>query len=88
MLIVYSTKHVEKMQAKMRIHKDLSDLIYYVQSVHFHDFESTVSQAFYTMSSFPEKKAMAFAADHTSAVVSHLNPSGCSRLCLIAYRPT
>ena len=47
----------------MRIHKDLSELIYYVRSVSFHSFEDAKKNAYYCMSSFSEKKAFQYALE-------------------------
>ena len=49
------------MQIKMRIAKELSDLIFYCQSVSFKSFDDSRSRPYYVMSSFPEKKAMSLA---------------------------
>eukprot|EP00042_Codosiga_hollandica_P058066 m.871235 g.871235 ORF g.871235 m.871235 type:complete len:895 (-) comp59761_c1_seq4:1897-4581(-) len=49
------------LQSKLRIHLELSDLIFYAQSVTFKSFEDSRVRPFYVMSSFMEKKAMMFA---------------------------
>lgn len=53
----------EKLQVRMRIAKELSDLIYYAQSVTFKSFEDSKTRPYMVMSSFAEKKAMALCAD-------------------------
>ena len=45
---------------KLRIHLDLSDLIYYSRSVRFQSFADSEKEEYYNMSSFNEKKALSF----------------------------
>lgn len=58
------TQSVEDLQRKMRIAKELSDLVFYCYSVPFRDFEtSTKSFPYNAMSSWNEKKAAAVCAE-------------------------
>jgi hypothetical protein len=61
----------------MGIHKDLSDLVYYVQSISFHSFEDSRTKPFYTMSSLAEKKALGFANDGA--------PNGAAVVCFFLF---
>eukprot|EP00047_Mylnosiga_fluctuans_P014182 m.36079 g.36079 ORF g.36079 m.36079 type:complete len:972 (-) comp5374_c0_seq1:1778-4693(-) len=47
----------QELQKKFRIHKDLSDLIFYSQSVSFPGFDKQNPRDYHKMSSFMEKKA-------------------------------
>lgn len=49
-----------KLEARMKIAQELSDMIFYVQSTHFKDFETSKGCLYQVMSSFGEKKAMNF----------------------------
>lgn len=45
-------------KSKIKLDKELSDIVIYCKSVHFNSFEhSRENQAFYEMSSFKESKA-------------------------------
>ncbi|EGD83199.1 phospholipase C gamma [Salpingoeca rosetta] len=46
-------------EKKLKIHRDLSALVFYSQSVPFRSFEENCSLEYFKMSSFSEKKAMA-----------------------------
>ena len=50
---------LEKLQRKFKIHKDLSELIFYCQSLSFKTFEEARLRGYQTMSSWGEKKAFA-----------------------------
>eukprot|EP00051_Salpingoeca_urceolata_P001921 m.45184 g.45184 ORF g.45184 m.45184 type:complete len:1344 (+) comp11763_c0_seq1:246-4277(+) len=56
----------DRLQKKMRIHRKLSDLVYYSQSVSFKNFDECINNTYQTMSSFAEKRALGI-ADRTRA---------------------
>jgi phosphatidylinositol phospholipase C gamma-1 len=56
------SQSVEVLQRKMKIAKELSDLVYYCYSVPFRDFDTSKSVPYNAMSSWNEKKAAAVCA--------------------------
>ena len=52
----------ESLQRKFKIHKELSDLIFYCQAVSFRDFGVSKAGPYQHMSSWPEKKAFSVIA--------------------------
>lgn len=65
-------KPKEKSSKKIKLAKELSDLVIYCKSVHFSNFEhSRDSQAFYEMASFKETKAMNLAENSATAFIHH-----------------
>ena len=51
---------------KLRIHRDLSDLVFYSQSVHFVSFIESQKAEYRVMSSFNEKKAVGLVKNNGS----------------------
>ncbi|KAJ8272876.1 hypothetical protein GJAV_G00094470 [Gymnothorax javanicus] len=65
---------------KLKLAKELSDLVIYCKSVHFNGFEdATDNLAFYEMSSFKEGKAVKLAEESANAYIQH-NVSKLSRI--------
>ncbi|KTF87135.1 hypothetical protein cypCar_00041143, partial [Cyprinus carpio] len=65
-------KPKEKSSKKIKLAKELSDLVIYCKSVHFSNFEhSRDNQAFYEMASFKESKAMNLAENSATAFIHH-----------------
>ncbi|KAJ8010958.1 hypothetical protein DPEC_G00080560 [Dallia pectoralis] len=65
---------------KIKLSKELSDLVIYCKSVHFSGFENAkAKQAFYEMSSFKETKAVNLAETAANAYIHH-NMSKLSRI--------
>uniref|UniRef100_A0A6Q2XH23 Phosphoinositide phospholipase C n=1 Tax=Esox lucius TaxID=8010 RepID=A0A6Q2XH23_ESOLU len=65
---------------KIKLNKELSDLVIYCKSVHFSGFENAkAKQAFYEMSSFKETKAANLAETAANAFIHH-NMSKLSRI--------
>ncbi|XP_059380613.1 1-phosphatidylinositol 4,5-bisphosphate phosphodiesterase delta-1a isoform X2 [Carassius carassius] len=65
-------KPKEKGSKKIKLAKELSDLVIYCKSVHFSNFEhSRDNQAFYEMASFKESKAMNLAENSATAFIHH-----------------
>lgn len=61
-----------KKSKKIKLAKELSDLVVYCKSVHFTSFEqSRKKQAFYEMASFKEGKAMNLAEQSANAFIRH-----------------
>ncbi|XP_036413907.1 1-phosphatidylinositol 4,5-bisphosphate phosphodiesterase delta-1a isoform X2 [Colossoma macropomum] len=59
-------------KSKIKLAKELSDLVIYCKSVHFNSFEhAREKQAFYEMASFKESKAKHLADNSASAFVHH-----------------
>ncbi|XP_045066361.1 1-phosphatidylinositol 4,5-bisphosphate phosphodiesterase delta-1a isoform X2 [Coregonus clupeaformis] len=59
-------------KSKIKLAKQLSDLVIYCKSVHFSDFEHAKhNQAFYEMSSFKESKAVNLAETAANAFIHH-----------------
>uniref|UniRef100_A0A673BAT8 Phosphoinositide phospholipase C n=1 Tax=Sphaeramia orbicularis TaxID=375764 RepID=A0A673BAT8_9TELE len=57
---------------KLKLAKELSDMVIYCKSVHFHGFEDARQNlSFYEMSSFKEKKAIALAEESANAYIRH-----------------
>ncbi|XP_010740451.1 1-phosphatidylinositol 4,5-bisphosphate phosphodiesterase delta-1 isoform X1 [Larimichthys crocea] len=62
----------ESKKKKQKMAKELSDMVIYCKSVHFHGFEEArKNQSFYEMSSFKEGKAMKLAEESANAYVRH-----------------
>lgn len=52
------------LKKKLKLAKELSNMVIYCQSVHFHSFEDArKNQSFYEMSSFKEGKAKSLAEE-------------------------
>ncbi|CAN9506310.1 unnamed protein product [Ophioblennius macclurei] len=67
-------------KTKMKLAKQLSDIVIYCKSVHFHGFEHAKdNQAFYEMSSFKESKAFNL-ADTSATAFTHHNMDKLSRI--------
>ncbi|XP_035491716.1 1-phosphatidylinositol 4,5-bisphosphate phosphodiesterase delta-1b isoform X3 [Scophthalmus maximus] len=61
-----------KKKKKQKLAKELSDMVIYCKSVHFHGFEDAVRNlSFYEMSSFKEGKAMKLAEESANAYIRH-----------------
>lgn len=59
-------------KSKMKLAKELSDIVIYCKSVHFYGFEHAKdNQAFYEMSSFKESKAFGLAQNSGTAYMHH-----------------
>lgn len=59
-------------KTKMKLAKQLSDIVIYCKSVHFNGFEhARDKQAFYEMSSFKESKAFSLADNSATAFIHH-----------------
>ncbi|KAF7669274.1 hypothetical protein LDENG_00203320 [Lucifuga dentata] len=59
-------------KSKMKLAKELSDMVIYCKSVHFNGFEHAKdNQAFYEMSSFKESKALKLAETSATAYIHH-----------------
>uniref|UniRef100_A0A672HD11 Phosphoinositide phospholipase C n=1 Tax=Salarias fasciatus TaxID=181472 RepID=A0A672HD11_SALFA len=59
-------------KTKMKLAKQLSDIVIYCKSVHFHGFEhARDNQDFYEMSSFKESKAFSLADTSATAFIHH-----------------
>uniref|UniRef100_A0AAX7UEX0 Phosphoinositide phospholipase C n=1 Tax=Astatotilapia calliptera TaxID=8154 RepID=A0AAX7UEX0_ASTCA len=57
---------------KLKLAKELSDMVIYFKSVHFHGFEDAQKNlSFYEMASFKEGKAMKLAEESANAYVRH-----------------
>uniref|UniRef100_A0A8C3SX26 Phosphoinositide phospholipase C n=1 Tax=Chelydra serpentina TaxID=8475 RepID=A0A8C3SX26_CHESE len=57
---------------KLKLAKELSDIVIYCKSVHFQGFDSTTSpRAFYEMSSFTESKAQKLAQESGTSFIHH-----------------
>nr|XP_046264337.1 1-phosphatidylinositol 4,5-bisphosphate phosphodiesterase delta-1-like isoform X2 [Scatophagus argus] len=57
---------------KLKLAKELSDMVIYCKSVHFHGFEDArTNLSFYEMSSFKEGKAMDLAKESANAYIRH-----------------
>ncbi len=59
-----------KKTKKVKIAEEMSDLVYYVRSVKFHNFKINSDKPYYTMSSFGENKAVKLSAAGGQPVVS------------------
>ncbi|TFK04430.1 1-phosphatidylinositol 4,5-bisphosphate phosphodiesterase delta-1 [Platysternon megacephalum] len=67
-------KEVEQKRtsAKLKLAKELSDIVIYCKSVHFQGFDNTTSpRAFYEMSSFTESKAQKLAQESGTSFIHH-----------------
>ncbi|XP_058620743.1 1-phosphatidylinositol 4,5-bisphosphate phosphodiesterase delta-1a isoform X1 [Onychostoma macrolepis] len=65
-------KPKDKSSKKIKLAKELSDLVIYCKSVHFSNFEhSRDNHAFYEMASFKESKAMNLAENSGTAYIHH-----------------
>ncbi|XP_019960064.2 1-phosphatidylinositol 4,5-bisphosphate phosphodiesterase delta-1 isoform X1 [Paralichthys olivaceus] len=61
-----------KKKKKLKLAKELSDMVIYCKSVHFNGFEDAVKNlSFYEMSSFKEGKAVKLAEDSANAYIRH-----------------
>ncbi|KAM9791219.1 1-phosphatidylinositol 4,5-bisphosphate phosphodiesterase delta-1-like isoform X1 [Syngnathus typhle] len=60
----------ENKKKKLKLAKELSDMVIYCKSVHFNGFEDA-NLSFYEMSSFKEKKAFRLAEESANAYVNH-----------------
>uniref|UniRef100_A0A3B4WH43 Phosphoinositide phospholipase C n=1 Tax=Seriola lalandi dorsalis TaxID=1841481 RepID=A0A3B4WH43_SERLL len=57
---------------KLKLAKELSDMVIYCKSVHFHGFDDArTNQSFYEMSSFKEGKAVGLAEESANAYIRH-----------------
>ncbi|XP_029379930.1 1-phosphatidylinositol 4,5-bisphosphate phosphodiesterase delta-1-like isoform X2 [Echeneis naucrates] len=57
---------------KLKLAKELSDMVIYCKSVHFHGFEDAAQNlSFYEMSSFKEGKAVGLAEESANAFIRH-----------------
>ncbi|XP_016318518.1 1-phosphatidylinositol 4,5-bisphosphate phosphodiesterase delta-1-like [Sinocyclocheilus anshuiensis] len=73
-------KPKEKSSKKIKLAKELSDLVIYCKSVHFSNFEhSRDYHAFYEMASFKESKAMNLAENSATPFIHH-NMDNLSRI--------
>uniref|UniRef100_A0A4W6CJ82 Phosphoinositide phospholipase C n=1 Tax=Lates calcarifer TaxID=8187 RepID=A0A4W6CJ82_LATCA len=62
----------EEKKKKLKLAKELSDMVIYCKSVHFHGFEDARQNlSFYEMSSFKEGKAMKLAEESANAYIRH-----------------
>uniref|UniRef100_H3B651 Phosphoinositide phospholipase C n=1 Tax=Latimeria chalumnae TaxID=7897 RepID=H3B651_LATCH len=75
-------KNKEK-TAKLKLSKELSDLVVYCKSIHFPGFEEAKEQPFYEMSSFDENKAFRLAQEsghefvlYNTQLLSRIYPAG------------
>ncbi|XP_035286372.1 1-phosphatidylinositol 4,5-bisphosphate phosphodiesterase delta-1-like isoform X1 [Anguilla anguilla] len=69
-----------KKKTKLKLAKELSDIVIYCKSVHFNGFEdATDNRAFYEMSSFKEGKAVKLAEESANEFIQH-NISKLSRV--------
>ncbi|XP_017573111.1 1-phosphatidylinositol 4,5-bisphosphate phosphodiesterase delta-1a isoform X1 [Pygocentrus nattereri] len=67
-----SDQKTKPKKSKIKLAKELSDLVIYCKSVHFNSFEhAKEKQAFYEMASFKESKAKTLADNSASAFVHH-----------------
>ncbi|KAI7792763.1 1-phosphatidylinositol 4,5-bisphosphate phosphodiesterase delta-1a isoform X2 [Triplophysa rosa] len=65
-------KPKDQKSKKIKLAKELSDLVIYCKSVHFSSFDhSKENQAFYEMASFKESKAVNFAENSATAYIHH-----------------
>uniref|UniRef100_A0A4W6CKD7 Phosphoinositide phospholipase C n=1 Tax=Lates calcarifer TaxID=8187 RepID=A0A4W6CKD7_LATCA len=65
-------KESSKKKKKLKLAKELSDMVIYCKSVHFHGFEDARQNlSFYEMSSFKEGKAMKLAEESANAYIRH-----------------
>ncbi|XP_005297184.2 1-phosphatidylinositol 4,5-bisphosphate phosphodiesterase delta-1 isoform X1 [Chrysemys picta bellii] len=67
-------KEVEQKRTsvKLKLAKELSDIVIYCKSVHFQGFDNTISpRAFYEMSSFTESKAQKLAQESGTSFIHH-----------------
>ena len=71
---------------KLKLAKELSDMVIYCKSVHFHGFEDArKKQSFYEMSSFKEGKAMMLVEDSGEEDLG-LNSLMCFRVKFVIYQ--
>ncbi|XP_024129315.1 1-phosphatidylinositol 4,5-bisphosphate phosphodiesterase delta-1 isoform X1 [Oryzias melastigma] len=64
--------HKKKSKKKLKLAKELSDMVIYCKSVHFNGFEDAQKNlSFYEMSSFKEGKAMKLAKESANAYIHH-----------------
>ncbi|XP_061777258.1 1-phosphatidylinositol 4,5-bisphosphate phosphodiesterase delta-1a isoform X3 [Nerophis ophidion] len=69
---VESVQEVKKKKSKIKLAKELSDMVVYCKSVHFNGFEHARDNLkFYEMSSFKESKAFNLANNSASAFIHH-----------------
>ncbi|KAM9719670.1 1-phosphatidylinositol 4,5-bisphosphate phosphodiesterase delta-1-like [Menidia menidia] len=62
----------KKSKKKLKLAKELSDMVVYCKSVHFHGFEDARKNlSFYEMSSFKEGKAMKLVEESANAYIRH-----------------
>ncbi|KAI1902200.1 hypothetical protein AGOR_G00042260 [Albula goreensis] len=65
-------EEAKKPKTKLKLAKELSDIVIYCKSVHFHGFEDARDNlAFYEMSSFKEGKAEKLAEESANAYIHH-----------------
>ncbi|XP_034040030.1 1-phosphatidylinositol 4,5-bisphosphate phosphodiesterase delta-1-like isoform X2 [Thalassophryne amazonica] len=75
-----------KNKKKLNLAKELSNMVIYCKSVHFHGFEEArKNQSFYEMSSFKEAKAMKLAEETANAYIRH-NVEKLSRIYPTGFR--
>uniref|UniRef100_A0A673CNZ3 Phosphoinositide phospholipase C n=1 Tax=Sphaeramia orbicularis TaxID=375764 RepID=A0A673CNZ3_9TELE len=62
----------DEAKSKIKLARELSDIVIYCKSVHFNGFEHAKdNQAFYEMSSFKESKAFSLAQNSATAYIHH-----------------
>uniref|UniRef100_A0A3B3UV60 Phosphoinositide phospholipase C n=1 Tax=Poecilia latipinna TaxID=48699 RepID=A0A3B3UV60_9TELE len=67
-----SSNEADDEPKKLKLAKDLSDMVIYCKSVHFNSFEDArKNQSFYEMSSFKEGKAVKLAEESANAYIRH-----------------
>uniref|UniRef100_A0AAY4B3I7 Phosphoinositide phospholipase C n=1 Tax=Denticeps clupeoides TaxID=299321 RepID=A0AAY4B3I7_9TELE len=82
-----SVSEEDEARTKIKLAKELSDLVIYCKSVHFSSFEnSRTKQAFYEMASFKETKAFHLAENSGNNHLSRIYPAG-SRTDSSNYNP-
>uniref|UniRef100_A0A8C5HME4 Phosphoinositide phospholipase C n=1 Tax=Gouania willdenowi TaxID=441366 RepID=A0A8C5HME4_GOUWI len=68
----YEEQHQKKSKKKLKLAKELSDMVIYCKSVHFNGFDDARRNlSFYEMSSFKEGKAMTLAEESANAYIHH-----------------
>ncbi|XP_055007621.1 1-phosphatidylinositol 4,5-bisphosphate phosphodiesterase delta-1-like isoform X2 [Boleophthalmus pectinirostris] len=66
------TEEKQKAKKKLKLARELSDMVIYLKSVHFHSFEDARNNlSFYEMSSFKEGKAKKLATESANGYIRH-----------------
>ncbi|XP_048868372.1 1-phosphatidylinositol 4,5-bisphosphate phosphodiesterase delta-1-like isoform X1 [Brienomyrus brachyistius] len=69
---ILTDEEKKEKESKLKLAKELSDLVIYCKSVHFHGFDhARDNQAFYEMCSFKESKAEKLAGDSANEFIHH-----------------